>query len=269
LEEYIGDKWKGTHTQENVCAIDLEFLTTPTCKLGLWSCGRAEIVLKSHMGNKFPDHAPALQRTNGCTINAKTHSSYPARAKDQSEWSLRPRPGAVAPIDGSISPSAALRQDNSDGEIEVLCPAGSIDVSSCAEILLTHNCTRGCLLLRTSHQDSVQVATDTFMDSWCLDSVLEECCCCLRAADLAACCLARMASSCICSSRHSSLQKGVSPLYMKMSQSRPSGLAQSAQASSVGSRLGSQSGSASKKKAEAIARAYRPGCGCCSSWLTG
>lgn len=36
LEEYIGDKWKGTHTQENVCAIDLEFLTTPTCKLGLW-----------------------------------------------------------------------------------------------------------------------------------------------------------------------------------------------------------------------------------------
>nr|ACN31239.1 unknown [Zea mays] len=99
------------------------------------------------MGNKFPDHAPALQRTNRCTINAKTHSSYPARAKDQSEWSLRPRPGAVAPIDGSIVPSAVLRQDNSDGEIDVLCPAGSIDVSSCAEILLTHNCTRGCLVL--------------------------------------------------------------------------------------------------------------------------
>ncbi|WVZ86878.1 hypothetical protein U9M48_033596 [Paspalum notatum var. saurae] len=102
---------------------------------------------------------------------------------------------------------------------------------------------------------SVQLATVTFLDSWCReDSVLDACCCCcccrLRPADLAAC-LARRASSCICSSRHSSLQKGVSPLYMKMSASRPSGRAQSAQASSAG-RLGSYSGSASKKKAEAM-----------------
>lgn len=37
------------------------------------ACGRAEMVLKSHMGNKFPN-ALALQRTNRCTINAKTHS---------------------------------------------------------------------------------------------------------------------------------------------------------------------------------------------------
>jgi hypothetical protein len=59
-----------------------------------------------------------------------------------------------------------------------------------------------------------------------------------------------MASNCICSSRHSSLQKGVSPLYMKMSLSRAKDLEQSAQASSAGS-LGSPSGSASKKKAQA------------------
>jgi hypothetical protein len=225
--------------------------------------------LKSHMGNKFPDHAPALQRTNGCTINAKAHSSYPARAKDQSEWSLRPWPGAVAPIDGSIGPpigGAQAGQQRRRNRSPVSCRLHR-RFFMCRNLVDTQLHKR---MSSTSHrQDSVQVATETFMDSWCLDSVLEECCCCLRVADLAACCLARMASSCICSSRHSSLQKGVSPLYMKMSQSRPSGLAQSAQASSVGSRLGSQSGSASKKKAEAIARAYRPGCGCCSSWLTG
>nr|CAB3488062.1 unnamed protein product [Digitaria exilis] len=96
-----------------------------------------------------------------------------------------------------------------------------------------------------------QLATaDTFLVSWCSHraSVADEYCC-LRPVDLAAC-LARMASNCICSSRQSSLQKGVSPLYMKMSLSRPSGLEQSAHASSAGT-PGSPIGSASKKKAHA------------------
>ena len=66
-----------------------------------------------------------------------------------------------------------------------------------------------------------------------------------------AACLSQTASRRICSWRHSWLQKGVSPLYMKTSLSRFSGLAQSAHASSS-CRPGSPTGSASKKKEQAI-----------------
>jgi hypothetical protein len=90
-----------------------------------------------------------------------------------------------------------------------------------------------------------QLATDTFVDCAGRDSVTVEYCC-FRPAGRRS----RMASSCICSYRHSSLQKGVSPRYMKMSLSRPRRLAQSAHAFSAGA-TGSHTGSASKKKKEA------------------
>ncbi|CAM0903148.1 unnamed protein product, partial [Alopecurus aequalis] len=88
---------------------------------------------------------------------------------------------------------------------------------------------------------------DTFLDSrwpqW--DSAPDAYRCTLRAA-----CRSQTASSRICSWRHSSLQKGVSPLYMKTSPSRLSGLAQSAHASNS-CLPGSATGSESKKKAHA------------------
>jgi hypothetical protein len=93
---------------------------------------------------------------------------------------------------------------------------------------------------------AAQLAAGTFTVSCCPrhDSVLGAECACLRPVARRR---ARMASSCICSYRQSSLQKGVSPRYMKMSLSRPRCLAQSAHESSAGI-PSSATGSASKKK---------------------
>ena len=92
-----------------------------------------------------------------------------------------------------------------------------------------------------------QLATGTSLDSRCPrpDTLAEEnCCFCLRAA-------ACLASIRICSWRQSSLQKGVSPLYMKTSLSRASDLVQSAHASCAGMPGSPTASSASKKKEQA------------------